>query len=291
MRLIIMTSPFNARAMFRFVLVVTFIAASAVPLLAQATTTPDDQRVTVAGGIDFRNAYMFRGVRQDDTGTITWPSAEIGLRLRSADRGLTSARVSVGTWNSLHSGSAGADGPAGKAWYESDVYTTLSLGFANALVLDTTYTAYRSPNDMFTTVKEIALKATVNRATLGGAALTPYALAAFELDTKPGVGQLDGGFKPGKYLELGAQPRHALRRLEVAAPLKLGLSIGDYYELAGTDHHFGFFSVAGIATLPVARWWNVHGGVEFQQLGTTTKRFNGGDSSKTITSIGVGFSR
>jgi hypothetical protein len=71
---------------------------------------------------------MFRGVRQDDTGTITWPSAEVGLRLRAADRGLTSARVRVGTWNSLHSGWAGADGPSGKRWYESDVYTTLSLG-------------------------------------------------------------------------------------------------------------------------------------------------------------------
>src|SRR5262245_31447984 len=36
---------------------------------------------------------------------------------------------------------------------------------------------------------------------------------------------------------------------------------------------------------------NVHGGVEFQRLGETTKTFNGGDASKTIASIGVGFSR
>ena len=36
---------------------------------------------------------------------------------------------------------------------------------------------------------------------------------------------------------------------------------------------------------------NVHGGVEYQRLGTTTKTFNGGDASKTIGSIGVGFSR
>jgi hypothetical protein len=37
--------------------------------------------------------------------------------------------------------------------------------------------------------------------------------------------------------------------------------------------------------------WNVHGGVEYQRLGTTTKAFNAGEPSKTIASIGVGFSR
>ena len=157
--------------------------------------------------------------------------------------------------------------------------------------LDTRYTAYRSPNDMFTTVKEIGVRATVNRATIGGALLNPYALAAFELDTKPGVGQLDGGFKAGRYLELGAAPSQSIRRVGVAVPVKVGLSLGNYYELAGKDHPFGFVSVAGIATLPLKRWWNIHGGVEYQRLGTTTKRFNGGESSQTIVSLGLGFSR
>ena len=264
---------------------------NAVPLFAQQASTVGDQRVSVAGGIDFRNVYMFRGVRQDDTGTITWPSAEVGLRLRAADRGLTSARVRVGTFNSLHSGWAGADGPSGKRWFESDVYTTLSLGFANAVALDTTYTAYHSPNEMFTNVKELAFKATVDRPFTARASLNPYALVAFELDTKPGLGQLDGGFKAGRYLELGAAPALSVRRIGVGVPVKVGLSIGDYYELAGIDHRFGFFSVAGIATLPLTRWANVHGGVEYQRLGTTTKAFNGGDASKTIASAGIGFSR
>lgn len=264
---------------------------NAVPLFAQQSSTVGDQRVSVAGGIDFRNVYMFRGVRQDDTGTITWPSAEVGLRLRAADRGLTSARVRVGTFNSLHSGWAGADGPSGKRWFESDVYTTLSLGFANAVALDTTYTAYHSPNEMFTNVKELAFKATVDRPFTAGASLNPYALVAFELDTKPGIGQLDGGFKAGRYLELGAAPALSVRRITVGVPVKVGLSVGNYYELAGIDHRFGFFSVAGIATLPLTRWANVHGGVEYQRLGTTTKAFNGGDASKTIASAGIGFSR
>jgi hypothetical protein len=285
-----MTSIFTARTMFGLLMLVALVVFPTMPLTAQ-TQTAGDERITVAGGLDFRNAYMFRGVRQDDTGTIMWPAAEIGVRLHSADRGLTSARVRVGSWNSLHSGWAGSDGPSGKRWYESDTYATLAFGFGNAATLDTTYTAYRSPNKMFTTVKEISVRASFDRPLLRSAALTPYALAAFELDTQPGVGQLDGGFKAGRYLELGAAPGYSVRRVGIAVPVKVGLSLGNYYELAGKDHRFGFASVAGIATLPITRWSNVHGGVEYQRLGATTKAFNGGDRSKTIGSIGIGFSR
>lgn len=276
--------------MTRQTILVALLVVSATPLFAQQAATADDQRVSVAAAVDVRNVYMFRGVRQDDTGTITWPSADVGLRLHAADHGLTSARVRVGTFNSLHSGWAGSSGPSGKAWYESDVYGTLALAFANAVAFDTTYTSYRSPNEMFTTVKEVSFKASIDRP-LAGTALAPYALVAFELDTRPGIGQLDGGFKAGKYLELGATPRHALGRVGVAVPVKLGLSIGNYYELAGKDHPFGFVSGGAIATLPIGRVLNVHGGVEYQHLGTTTKAFNGGDAAKTIVFAGIGLVR
>lgn len=278
----------------RTLIIATFtglVGFGGVPAFAQQTRAVDDERVSVAGGLDFRNVYMFRGVRQDDTGTITWPSADIGLLLHRADQGLTSARVHVGTWNSLHSGWAGSDGPSGKSWYESDIYATVALRFVNAVTLGSTYTAYRSPNDMFTAVKELSVRAALDRPKVGGLELRPYALAAFELDTKPGIGQLDGGFKAGRYLELGAASGASFRRLGIAVPVKVGLSLGNYYELAGKDHPFGFVSVAGIATLPVTRWWNVHGGVEFQRLGTTTKTFNSGDRSKVIGSFGFGLKR
>jgi len=278
----------------RLIFVVTAVMLMPVPARAQQTQPAGDV-VSVAVNLDFRNTYMFRGVRQDDTGLITWPLAEVGVRLHGGDSGLTSVRASAGTWNSLHTGSAGTDGPTGKRWYESDIYTTLSLGFNNAATLNTTFTAYRSPNDMFTTVKELSVAAFVDQP-IGGLALRPYALAAFELDTEPGIGQLDGGFRAGKYLEFGATPGHAIGRISLAAPVKVGLSLGNYYELAGSDHRFGFASVASVVTVPIVRSTNggsvnVHGGVEFQRLGETTKTFNGGDASKTIASIGIGFSR
>lgn len=287
-----MTSMLRTHYRCWIVLAATFLLIP-TPVRAQQTQTAD-AAVSVAANLDFRNAYVFRGVRQDDSGVITWPSAEIGLRLRRANTGLTSTRVSVGIWNSLHNGWAGSDGLSGKRWYESDVYTTVAFGFSNAATLNTTFRAYRSPNDMFTTVKEFSLGAVVDRP-LAGLALRPYVLAAFELDTDPGIGQLDGGFKAGRYLELGATPAHAVGRIALAAPVKVGLSLANYYELAGRDHRLGFASVAGVVTVPIVRSTNggsinVHGSVEFQRLGETTKTFNGGDASKTIASIGVGLS-
>jgi len=63
----------------------------------------------------------------------------------------------------------------------------------------------------------------------------------------------------------------------------------------GTDHKFGYLSIAGIVTVLLGGTtnlgaWNVHFGGEYQQLGDTTKSFNGGEGSQFIGSVGVGFS-
>ena len=275
--------------------IVTSGTLAAMPALAQQGQSAETARVAITGAIDFRNVYMFRGIRQDDTGAMIGPAADFALRLHSADRGLTAVGIHAGTWNSLHTGWAGSDGPSGKRWYESDFYTTLAIGFENGLSLGTTYTAYRSPNKMFTPVKEISVKAAVDRRLFGRAAFRPYGLIAFEFDTQPGIGQLDGGSKSGKYLELGAAPELRSRRIGVAVPVKVGLSLGNYYELAGKDRKFGFASVAGMATVPLggiagSRGWNLHGGVEYQLLGDMPKAINDGDGSKVIGSVGIGFS-
>jgi hypothetical protein len=59
------------------------------------------------------------------------------------------------------------------------------------------------------------------------------------------------------------------------------------------DKTFGYFSVAGVVTVPLGGTtkfgsWNVHGGAEFQHMGTTTKEFLGKDHQE-IYSIGLGF--
>jgi hypothetical protein len=279
----------------------------AVPAAAQtpaASTDPNPGNMTLTGSFDGVSTYMFRGIRQHSTGIALWPVADLGLAVYSGDETLKSATVNIGTWNSLHTGDTGQDGPTGKLWYESDFYSKLSLGFGGGTSVAALYTAYTSPNNAFTTVKEMAFQVSVDdSAHLGRAALKPYALVAFEFDTEPGVGQADGGSEAGRYLELGVAPGYSGSRASLTVPVKVGLSLANYYELnTGTaaapvfvDNKFGYFSIAGTVTVPLGGTtsfgaWNLHGGVEFQALGDTTKALNGGDGQRVIGSIGIGFS-
>src|SRR5258706_131539 len=174
------------------------------PAAAQSAPDPNPGSLTVTSSIDLTNVYMFRGIRQDDTKVMIWPALDLGLSVFAGDGALKSAALDFGSWNSLHTGNAGLESASKKLWYESDFYSSLSLGFAGGVSLGTTYTAYTSPN------------------------------AGFRYFSAAGIGSV---------------------------PLKLPASFGA---------------------------WNVHAGVEFQQLGTTTKAFNNGDAQKVIVSGGIG---
>jgi hypothetical protein len=272
----------------------TFSVLLARPAAAQSAPDPNPGNLTVTSSIDLTNVYMFRGIRQDDTKVMIWPAADLGLSLFSGDGALKSVALDFGSWNSLHTGNAGLKSASKKLWYESDFYATFSLGLTGGVSLATTYTAYTSPNAGFTNVKEVMVKLGIDdSAKLGKAALKPYGIVAFELDAAPGIGQADGGLNAGRYLELGVGPGLSGSKASLTFPVKVGLSMGDYYELDGVDNKFGYFSAAGIVSVPLKvpasfGSWNVHGGVEFQQLGTTPKAFNNGDAQKVIVSGGIG---
>ncbi|HKE83230.1 MAG TPA: hypothetical protein VKB50_05735 [Vicinamibacterales bacterium] len=267
------------------------LSMATTPLRAQGTSAdPNLGNLKLTSGFDVTNAYLFRGIPQDDTGVIMWPYADLGITLHHGDGALGNVGVNVGMWNSLHTGLAGLDG-LGKLWYESDFYTTLALGFGKGTSLGVTYTAYNSPNSGFVPVKEVSFKLAMDDSgPLGRYASKPYVIVARELE-----GQADAGTKEGTYLELGAAPSIGLGRVGVAVPLRLGLSLADYYEGANGDERFGFFSVAGVVTVPFSSRptrfgsWNVHGGVEFVTLGDRNEAILG-DRSKVIVSGGIGLS-
>jgi hypothetical protein len=117
-------------------------------------------------------------------------------------------------------------------------------------------------------------------------------LIAKELDAAPFTGQADGGLAAGTYMELGIAPGYTASRLSVAVPVKVGLSLSDYYEGADGDERFGFFSLAGIVTVPFTSaptrlgTWNVHGGVEYLRLGDRNQGFG---ENQVVGSLGLGF--
>jgi hypothetical protein len=255
---------------------------------------PNQGRITWVGGLDVANAYMFRGLLQEDTRVVLWPFAEAAAELHRGDDGVQSVTFHVGTWNSLHTGTTGLNGPQQELWYESDLYGTLAVGFADGFVVSGTYMVYTSPSNMFSTIQELIFKATLDDIGTSGIGLNPHGLVAFELGTSPGLGQADGGLNAGTYLEVGVTPGWNDAVVNLQFPIKVGLSLKDYYELAGVDQRFGFLSLAAVATVPFGGTtdfgsWNVHGGIEFQSLGNTPEAFNRGEQNKLIASVGISF--
>ena len=253
---------------------------------AWAQADPNPGALTFTGGLDVPSVYVFRGLLQELDPKITlWPYGDLGIALASGDGGVTSVGVNIGVWHSLNTGSSGTDGPSGHAHYEEDFYTTLNLGFSGGLGVGFTYMALTSPNNMFNTVKEFQIK--VAKAGF----LNPYGFLATELTDK----SADGGANKGTYLELGVGPSFPLGgAASLAVPVKLGLSVKDYYELNGEDHKFGWFDIGALVTVPLSdassRFgsWNVHGGADVIVMGDLPESFNEGKSSKVVGLIGIG---
>jgi hypothetical protein len=255
------------------VLAATALLAAPAPAMAQ--DDPNPGALTFTGGLDVPSIYFFRGLRQETDQKLTlWPYGDLGIAFFSGDGGLKSAGVNIGVWNSLHTGSSGTNGPSAHAHYEEDFYATLALGFGGGVTVAPGYMALTSPNLMFNTVKEFQLK--VSKAHM----LAPYGFLAMELTED---GHADAGTHKGTYLELGVGPSWPLVAggPTLAIPVKLGLSLKDYYEDAtGNDSKFGFFDVGGLITVPLKGIpgkfgaWNIHGGVDFLFLGDTPKLFN-----------------
>lgn len=261
-------------------------AQTPAPAAPPADPDPNTGALTFTGGLDVPTKYVFRGIVQEADSNLTlFPYGDVGFALFSGEGAIKSASVNVGVWNAILTGSSGSDGPFEKKHYELDFYTTFTLGFDKGFSLATTYTAYTSPNGMFNPVQEIAFK--VSKAHM----LAPYGLIAFELD-----GQADGGSSKGTYLELGVGPSWPLAggKATIGVPVKLGLSLNDYYEGPDGDSTFGYFQVGGLLTLPLSSAtskfgaWNLHGGVDIYAFGDTTKAFNQGDAGKVVASFGIG---
>jgi len=259
----------------------------AAPASAQTPPDPNPGAITFTSVVDFPSVYFFRGIRQkSDPKLTTFAAGDVGISLYSGDGNLKSATANVGIWNSLHTGTSGSNSDK-SSHYEEDFYASVSLAFARGITVTPTFTAYTSPNSSFGTVQEMSFKVA------HASKFAPYGMVAFEMK-----GQADAGASKGTYGEFGVAPSWALggTPLTLAIPVKVGLSLNDYYELDGTDNQFGFVDAGLLLTVPFTKIptqfgsWNVHGGVNFMGFGDTTKYFNNGDAGQVVVSGGIGMS-
>src|SRR5438045_3734673 len=83
----------------------------AAPVEAQTPSLngPNAGAMTFTGGMDVPSIYFFRGMRQEGDPKITLqPYGDLGIAFGDH------AKVNVGVWNSLHTGTSGTGGPTGK---------------------------------------------------------------------------------------------------------------------------------------------------------------------------------
>jgi hypothetical protein len=234
-------------------------------------------KVTVTGGIDFPSLYLFRGIRQEFD-----PKLTIQPFVNFAAAASDQVTLNVGSWNSAHTGSTK---DALGAFYESDFYASAVIATGGKVTPTILYTAYTSPNDGFGTVHELAFSAAV------ASPLAPSFTLAFEL----GENGADGPQDKGVYLELGltpAIPMKADSKVSLTVPIKLGLSVKDYYQnpTTGEDSKFGYFSAGLMALGKITPNVDLHGGVLFYGFGDTLKFFNNDESTQVVGTVGIGFS-
>jgi hypothetical protein len=247
-------------------------------------------RLSLSAGLDFPTAYYFRGILQQDGGFIAQPYGDATFKLYEGGQEFNSMDATVGIWTSWQ-----ADGLPTRqdpeAWYEADLYGGFSWGFVDTLNVGGSYIAYTSPNDSFSTVQELDWKFSFDdSALLGAFALSPYILLAAEV-----AGQADGGSGKGVYMELGIEPGLTLIKSEkypvtLSVPLKIGLSLKDYYEdpITGDDSTFGYFDGGIVVSVPLGfippdfGAWNFYASAHFLAFGSSLKTFNNGDDFKAL---------
>lgn len=257
----------------------TDIAEASDPVAADDS---GDSRVGLSAGIDWGSQYWFRGIVQETKELIMQPWAEVGISLYSGDGAVSGVGLSVGLWNSFHTGPTRVASTATvRGWYESDFYAGVAMSLFGQLSVGLSYTAYMSPSAVFGTTHELALGTGWDDSGMYGVSwfggLQPSFTLAFELE-----GGADGGPNEGIYAGIGLEPTFPVysgsaTSFSVSVPMELGLSVLDYYEGANGDTAFGFFSAGvamaiGLGFVPEGFGaWEVGLGLQAIALGENTK--------------------
>lgn len=247
---------------------------------------PNLGRVSFSLTSDITTAYFFRGILQERNGFIWQPALDININLFEGEGALTSLDLGVGWWNSVHSNKTLASGSGPTNWYESDVYPSLSATFVERVATAVTYQVYTSPNGAFATIQNLDLDLGFDDSDMWGVpfTLSPGATLSFELD------RTNLGDKEGVFLGFALEPTYVAFEedaypLTISAPLALGLSLSDYYEIPGQgDDTFGYFSFGLGFGVPLAfipedyGSWSTSVGIDVYVLGDNLKEVNFGDS-------------
>lgn len=265
------------------------------PDAAPSEPAEPDRDIHLSFGVDYTNAYYFRGIVQEDHAFILQPYATLTLDLWEHDDFTLTG--SVGTWNSFHDSptNAGNTGEFTENWYEADFIAAFGLAI-DKFSFAAQYIWYTSPSDSFETVTEFDFIASYDDSELLGAwKLSPSVLLAVET----GDDFADGAdAEQGVYLQASISPGFSVKLCEEADlsinfPISAGFSLSDYYEDAdGDDDAFGFFSVGVKASVPLPipesyGSWTFSASATALILGDHTAEYNDDRDTEFVATVGI----
>lgn len=235
---------------------VGMIATTAVaqPDAGEQVQTDTQDVITLPGvtaqlTLDYTTNYFFRGIEQTDSdqGLVFQPGASFSIPV------VDEYRATIGTWNSIHTDAPTSTANPGN-WFEQDLYANISgpiAGDFSGLVGMTYYTfpSVAANNDII----EVNLGVSFDDSELlGDLAFSPYIAAAIEIHNNAAPDE-------NSYLEVGGEfsldpltEGTGLEAWDWVVPVRVGLSLDDYYvDASGADSFFGFAEVGLVGTIPL----------------------------------------
>jgi hypothetical protein len=281
--------------MMKRILSVAALAALSSPAMAQEAVKPNTGALSFGLDLTYTTSYFFRGYNQEDIGIILQPNLFVAFNAVKSDD--VTVDLKIGTWNSFHEEQTGGD----NMWFESDLYALATVGLMNKFYFNVGYTAYFYPNDAFNTIQEIGISTSFSDASVWEDA----GLKGFALNPEIGVYKeiSDGNGDQDTYLELKLTPSYTLDLEDVpfigdaalSFPIKVGMSLDDYYlDSDGDNEFFGYASIGATASIPLpmpAQYgaWSLAGGVEYIHLFADSAELanDGGENYELIGTLGL----
>jgi hypothetical protein len=259
-------------------------AGPTAPPSKAVVETAKESCITGDIGFDITNAYYFHGIRQEDTGFIIQPYADLYFKVYQGSGFLTSLSVDLGIWNSFHSNRGVASSTSN--WYEFDFSAGLTATLNEKWSLGAAFKYYGSPGDYFDNAYTVAFKLGYDdKDLLGAFSMQPYILVEWELD-----GKSANGSDTGVYYEIGLTPNFDVGPVNLAIPLRAGFGSSDYYF---DDEAYGYLSAGLAATYTLTcipeclGEWSLTASAVYLHLGDGTRVSNDGDEHEVVFTGGL----
>lgn len=260
---------------------------------------PPDKRIHGTFVLEFLTAYYYRGFLQENHGVIAQPALRLDVDVWRGDDTDWLQNISLigAVRGSFHEEQTWSDGTGADIWYELDAVGGFGFRFLDRWTFETKYVSISSPNDAWDTINEIDIDLAFDDAGLwpGDFAVKPHMLIAYEFDGSA------AGQQEGTLMELSIEPGMTVVQsrtipVRLSFPMKVGLSLDDYYVLpwGGEDETFGFFKAGVSLTVPLTfvppdlGQWAIIGGVDWIFLGDNTQMLNMNDDTDVVGRIGLG---